>query len=92
MSRLPDAVEKQFWLSPERAALLKHIAQTRRISEQEVIEKALDVLSKLMDDVSEKAEQDGWSSLSEDALSHVWENNEDAIYDNWRDMYGIPAR
>ena len=92
MSRLPDAVEKQFWLSSGHAALLKHIAQTRRITEEEVIEKALDVLSKLADDVSEKTEQEGWSFLSEDALRRIWENDEDAIYDNWRDMYGIPAR
>jgi hypothetical protein len=92
MSRLPDAVEKQFWLSAGHAALLKHIAQTRRISEEEVIEKALDVLSKLAGDVSETSEQDGWSFLSEGALRRVWENDEDAIYDNWRGMYGVPAR
>lgn len=92
MSRLPNAVEKQIWLSPGHAALLNHIAQTCQISEEEVIEKALDILSKLAADVSEKTELDGWSFLSEDALRSVWENDEDSIYDNWRDMYGVPAR
>ena len=27
--------------------------------------------------------------ISEASLSRVWENDQDAVYDNWRDLYGV---
>ena len=33
-----------------------------------------------------------WTLVSELSLRRVWDNGEDAIYDNWRELYGVPAR
>ena len=46
----------------------------------------------LTDLLGEHAEQQSWSFLSEAALHRVWDNEEDAVYDNWRELYEIPAR
>ncbi len=28
--------------------------------------------------------------MSEAALMRVWDNEQDAVYDNWRELYGVP--
>lgn len=28
-----------------------------------------------------------YSLLSEESLAHVWENDDDAVYDNWKELY-----
>jgi hypothetical protein len=33
-----------------------------------------------------------WSAMSLDSFQRDWDNAEDAIYDNWRELYGVPAR
>lgn len=33
-----------------------------------------------------------WTLLAEDAFARGWDNEDDAIYDNWREIYGVPAR
>jgi adenine-specific DNA-methyltransferase len=38
------------------------------------------------------AAMQGWSFLSEGSLQRIWDNEEDAAYDNWRELYGVPAR
>ena len=35
--------------------------------------------------LDECAERQGWSFLSESAMQRVWDNEEDAVYDNWRE-------
>jgi len=35
-----------------------------------------------------EGEQRAWLSL-ESSFSADWDNDEDAIYDNWREMYGV---
>jgi hypothetical protein len=30
--------------------------------------------------------------LSHQAFAEDWNSEEDAIYDNWRDVYGLPQR
>jgi hypothetical protein len=40
----------------------------------------------------EPDEEANWSAMSLDAFQKDWDNPEDAIYDNWRESYGIPAR
>lgn len=85
-------VERRFQLSPERARWLSTVAQTRGVGESQIVEKALDILSSLTDLFEEGAERQGWSLLSEAALKQVWDNNADAAYDNWRELYGVPAR
>jgi len=53
------------------------------------------VLAKLLLEsvlVSEPSDEANWSAMSLDSFQKDWDNAEDAIYDNWRELYGIPAR
>ena len=86
------AVEKWVRLSPERANRLSRLAQTQEISEDRIIEKALDILFSLTELFDEGSERQCWSFVSEASLHRIWDNEEDASYDNWRELYGVPAR
>ena len=33
-----------------------------------------------------------WPAMGLDSFQRDWDNAEDAIYDNWRELYGVPAR
>lgn len=68
-------IQKRIHLSPESAARLQQLTQTKALGE-------------IFDEPSERG---AWSFLSEDSLARVWDNEEDAIYDNWREYYGVPA-
>ncbi len=37
----------------------------------------------------EKAERDAWSELGMSRLEEEWNNPQDAVYDNWRNLYGV---
>lgn len=87
----PSAVVKTISLSSERAEQLQRLSETTAISEDEIVAKALDILFSLTDLLDAQAERHGWSSLSEASLARVWGNREDARYDNWRELYGIPS-
>ena len=34
-------------------------------------------------------DQIDWALASEEALRRVWDNEYDAVYDNWRELYGV---
>jgi hypothetical protein len=87
-----STVERHFQLSPERVRWLSSVARTRGVGESQIVEKALDILSSLTDLFEEGAEHQGWSLLSEPSLQRVWDNEADAAYDNWRELYGVPAQ
>lgn len=91
MSEMTTVVNKRIHLSPERANQLQHLAQAQGISEDVVVEKALDILFSLTALLDERAERQGWSFLSESPLQRVWDNEQDAAYDNWRELYDVPA-
>jgi len=91
-SIVPDVVEKRIALSVERADRLSRLAQIRQIHKDQIIEKALDILFSLTDLLDEHAKGRGWSFLSEAALHRVWDNEEDEVYDNWRELYAVPTR
>jgi hypothetical protein len=82
MSSIPTVVEKHIQLSVERADRLNRLAQIHQICEDQIIEKALDILFTLTDLFDERAERQGWSFLSDAALQRVWDNEADAVYDN----------
>ncbi len=42
--------------------------------------------------VGESSDEADWSAMSLDAFQRDWDNAEDAIYDNWRELYGVSAR
>ena len=92
MSEMLTIVEKHIRLSTERADRLSRLARTQGLSEDQIVEKALDILFSLTDLFDERTERKGWSFLSEDSLRRIWDNDEDAPYDNWRELYGVPAR
>ncbi len=90
MNETPVQVEKQIEISEEVAARLAAIAQQRHVSEGRLVEQALAVLFQLiaLEETSDTTKD--WASLSEASLRRVWDNDEDAIYDNWRELYGVP--
>lgn len=92
MSSIPTVVEKRIQLSAERADRLNRLAQLHQVGEDQIIEKALDILFTLTELLDEGTERQGWSFLSDTALQRVWDNEADAVYDNWRELYDVPAR
>jgi len=74
-------VEKHIRLSTELADRLSHLARTHGLREDQVVEKALDILFSLTDLLDEQSERHGWSFLSEGSLQRIWDNEEDAAYD-----------
>jgi len=76
-------VEKHIRLSTELADRLSRLARTHGLREEQVLEKALDILLSLTDLFDERTERRGWSFLSEDSLRRIWDNAEDAVYDRW---------
>ena len=92
MSEMLTTIEKRIWLSAERADRLSRLALNYQTSEDQIVERALDILFSLTDLFDEHVERRGWSFLSETSLQRVWDNEEDAVYDNWRELYGVSAR
>ncbi len=92
MTSVQAVVEKRFRLSVERADRLNRLARVHQVREDQLVERALDILFTLTDLFDDRSEQVGWSFLSDAALQRIWDNEEDAAYDNWRELYGVPAR
>ncbi len=85
-------IERRVAISPDRLEKLNQFAAAHGISQDRVIEKALDILFSLTDLLDGETERRGWALLSENALRQVWDNDADTIYDNWREEYGVPQR
>jgi hypothetical protein len=52
-------------------------------------------LAKLLLDsvlINEAADETDWQDLSLEAFERDWDNSDDAIYDNWRELYGVQPR
>jgi len=92
MSEMLTTVEKRIWLPIESVDRLGRLARSQEISENQLVVKALDILFSLTELFDERAERQGWSFLSEASLQRIWDNEDDAIYDNWRELYGVPTR
>jgi len=45
----------------------------------------------LLDSVlaDEQDNETNWSAMSLDTFQRDWDNAEDAIYDNWKELYGV---
>lgn len=65
-------------------------AKTRRFTTSERLVLAKLLLDSLVDD--EQAFEGDWHKMSLAAFEKEWDNPDDAIYDNWREEYGVPAR
>jgi hypothetical protein len=79
-------------LSPAQAARLSLFAAFFHTNQQTVIERALEAFFQLNDYLDASALRMAWRDLSDEALVRVWDNEDDAIYDNWRELYGVPTR
>jgi len=89
---VPVLVEKNIRLSAQHAQLLSRLAAMKSISEDELVAKALEVLFRLADFLNQEVDSPNWSFLSTDSLQRVWDNDEDAIYDNWSELHGRSTR
>ena len=92
MANTSGPVEKSISMSPVHAERLSRLSDMHRITEDAVVGRALDLFFQLTEILTGQAERREWSDLSAEALSRVWDNDKDAVYDNWRDLYGVPAR
>ena len=85
---MPVILDRVVHLSEERAARLGQLASVSGTTEDALIEKAIDILLELSQQKS-GAERQAWSAASLPALQRVWDNDADAVYDNWSELYGI---
>lgn len=92
MTGEPATIERTVQLPRRHANRLRAIAQQRHLSEDQVVTKALDLLFTLADVFEPDTVREDWPTLSEESLARVWENKQDGAYDNWRELYGVPAR
>ena len=83
-----DKIDKVVHLSEERNRQLIQMASAGGTTEDALIEKALDILFELSR-AAGKTERQNWSVLSAEALNRVWDNDADAVYDNWKELYGV---
>jgi hypothetical protein len=79
-------------LTAEHAAELQRFALSRHLSQDQVIAQALDVLFRLSEQSDGADERETWTTMSDEALVRVWDNDADAAYDDWQGLYGLPAR
>ena len=42
--------------------------------------------------IEASAGKEAWAALSEASFARDWENERDAAYDNWRELYGVRPR
>ena len=85
-------VEARIRLPAEQLRRLREVARAQQTSEDQVIERALDILFSLTEDQEPDRDRGGWAALSEGSLARVWDNEEDARYDRWQELYGAPPR
>ena len=62
----------------------------RRLTTVERLALAKLLLESVMAD--ELDDETNWSAMSLDTFQRDWDNAEDAIYDNWKELYGVPTR
>jgi predicted transcriptional regulator len=77
-------------LSPDRAERLTQLAEQRGLPEDTLIEKALDLMFSLSEEADAEEARRTWQTMGMKALERVWDNDADAVYDNWRELYGVP--
>lgn len=61
----------------------------RQLTPVERVTLAKLLLESVLEGVSDEVD---WLALSLSSFQRDWDNAEDAIYDNWREKYGIPSR
>jgi hypothetical protein len=81
-------IEVQIKLTGPEAERLTTVAARQGISTAELIQRLIEAF--LTDD--ERADAADWQVLGLSAFEAEWDNPEDAVYDRWREHYGVGAR
>ena len=84
------SVVREFVLSVEQVHRLRKMADSRDMSESRVVEKALELLFGMDDSLDLDLDRETLYRLSGPSLLRIWDNDSDAVYDNWRNIYGLP--
>lgn len=84
------SVVREFLLPVEQVNHLKRLADSRQMSESRVVETALDILFGMDEVLDLDLDRQTLYRLSEPSLLRIWDNDSDAAYDNWRDLYDLP--
>lgn len=80
-------LEVQIKLSTIELEQLSALAARQGISTVDLIHRAIDLLMH-----SETTAEADWQALSLSTFEASWDNEEDAVYDHWRDRYGLESR
>lgn len=72
------------------AILANRLHQRTALLDDAQAEKALAFVEFLLAHERLEKERFEWHQASEEAFTRVWDNEHDAIYDNWRELYGVP--
>ena len=89
MSETASVMEKRIRLTSERADHLRAVAEAQEVSEEEVILRMLDIFLESVETLEGEINRRTWHTLGMAAFERAWDNEEDAIYDNWRELYGF---
>ena len=75
-------------------AATARIAEVLDVAERLTLTERLLLARFLLDSVLTKEidEEADWRHLSLSAFEKEWDNEEDAVYDDWRAIYGVPTR
>jgi len=75
-------------------ATTPRIAEILNVADQLTVAERLFTARWLLDSVltREIDDNEDWQQLGLVAFEKEWDNEEDAIYDDWRTIYGVPAR
>lgn len=80
----------QVTLEDKDANRLAELSQQTGMKASELIAKAIQEF--LTDEALEEEESKSWSAMSLSAFEAEWNNDKDAIYDNWRELYEVKSR
>ncbi len=75
-------------------ALTPHVSEALKAVKRLTPTERLVLARLLLDSVltTEVEDEADWSNLGLMAFEAEWDNPEDAIYDNWRELYAVSAR
>ncbi|MDW8325230.1 MAG: hypothetical protein RMK99_01585 [Anaerolineales bacterium] len=82
-------VEIQIRVAGADAVRLVALAALRGVTPEEVVRRAL---ADFFEHATKETDSTDWEALSLSAFSEGWDNPEDAVYDRWREAYGVGAR
>ena len=88
-SKMSSSVVREVILPERQVTRLEQLAAMRQISESKIIESALNIFFNLTEVLDETVDRSDWQRLSEASLMRLWDNEQDEVYDDWRELYGV---